>query len=406
MSRVKLYSPPPGNYDMPYSWIYNLGSTPLDGTDLLNQFVYIQGGQGDFVMRRVVGLSRVLEPYPTGGGPPVTAGQYRLYDRHHTPLQASPLYGWMTGGGNSEQDFGVVPEEFYKATGRIGFDLYRIQRFADSPNASQVAFQGVRRIQGPYQRRPNYRAKPRTFTYQMAQIINDVFPAGPFTQRIKVDDYDFELYNIMVFFDQNVFVSGGGEASATLIFSALPGVTFTLEIVNPAPLANQPFVFTVVPGVSITCQIATNAFGDPISSGQDFLNAFLASPAAQAMTSLQVQDPFGGLIAQALVVIGPGSFGQPLTDTVASLLIYDENHVPISSAPMLDIYVDGAPESPIVNGFQFNAAPLYADGALVPPLYYRKDSQIQIDFFSQIETQITPPVTLRVYLVGKQYYPC
>ena len=405
MSRVKLYSPPSGSYDMPYSWIYNLGATPPDGSDLLNQFVYIQGGQGDFVMRRIVGLSRVLEPYGMGG-PPVTAGRYRIYDRNNTPLQASPLYGWMSGGGNTEQDIGIVPEEFYKATGRIGFDLYRIQRFAGSPNASQVAFQGVRRIQGPYQRQPNYRAKPRTFTYQMTQIINDVFPAGPFTQRVKIDDYDFELYNIMIFIDQNAFQFNGGEGCEALFtIAALPGVALTLEIIIPAAI-NQPFSLNVV-GNAVTVNIATNGLGVGTTTAGDLLTAWNSTPAALALATLAFTgSPLSGICALALTPIGPGLFGSPLTDTVASLWIYDQNRVPISSAPMLDIYCDGGPEVPIVNGFRFNNAPIYSDGALVPPLFYRKDSQIQIDFYSQIETQITPPVTMHVYLVGKQYYPC
>ncbi|MBF6570547.1 MAG: hypothetical protein IVW54_16895 [Candidatus Binataceae bacterium] len=406
MSRVKLYSPPKGSYDMPYSWIYNLGSTPPDNSDLLNQFVYIQGGYGDFIMRRVVGMSRVLEQAVYG--PPIRGGQYRLYDRQKNAMSSVPLYSYSAGPGTSvgEQDFGICPEELYKETGRIAFDLFDILRISTSPNASQIAFQGVRRIQGPYQRQPNYRARSKSFTYEIVQVIPDVFPAGPFTARLKVDDYDFELHNIIILQDSNVFVSGGGEGLATLTFAALPGVSFTLQITNPAPLANQPFVFTVVPGVSITVQIATGPTGDPISSGQDFLNAFLASPAAQAMTTLQVTDPGNGLVDQALVVIGPGVFGAGLSDTVASLLIYDSNKRPISSAPMLDIYCDGAPASPVVNGFNFNNFPVYGDGALVPPLYYPKDTQIQIDFFSQIETQAVPPITLHVYLVGKQYYPC
>lgn len=402
MSRSRLYSPPKGTYDMPYSWIYNLGSTPPDNSDLLNQFVYIQGGYGDFVLRRVVGMSRVLEAY--SGGFPVSAGRYRLYDRDKNALSSVPLYAWSNANGVNEQDFGICPEELYPETGNIRFDLYDILRYAASPNASQIAFQGVRRIKGPYLRQPNYRAKPKTFIYQMAQVISDVFPAGPFTQRLKVDDYDFELHNIMIFEDTNVFVSGGGEALATLLLSALPGVTFTLEIANNGP--SLPFVFTVVPGVSVTVQVATNAGGDGISTGQDFLNAYNASPAAQAMFSLQVQQPSLGLALQVLTAIGPGIFGAGLTDTVASLWIYDSNRRPISSAPMLDIYCDGSPAAPIQNGFKFNNFPIYGDGAIVPPLYYPKDTQIQIDFYSQIETQITPPVTLRVYLVGKQYYPC
>ena len=99
----------------------------------------------------------------------------------------------------------------------------------------------------------------------------------------------------------------------------------------------------------------------------------------------------------------PGSL---LADCVSSLLIYDQNKVPIASAPVLDIYCDGSPESPIVHGIPVSNAPVYGDGAIVPPLYYEKDSQIQIDFYSQIESQTTPPVVVDVYLVGKQYYPC
>jgi len=68
--------------------------------------------------------------------------------------------------------------------------------------------------------------------------------------------------------------------------------------------------------------------------------------------------------------------------------------MPISSKPMLDIYCDGSPGG------------IYKDGAVVTPLYYQKDSQIQIDFYSQVEAQATLPVILDVYLIGKQYYPC
>jgi hypothetical protein len=410
MSRVKLYSPPSGTYDMPYSWIYNLGSTPPDGSDLLNQFVYVQAGQGDFVLRRIAGLSRVLGPYLMGG-PPVTAGQYQIYDRYHAPMQGAPIYGWMNNGGNIEQDLGIAPESFYQQTGRIGFDLYGIQRFATSPNSSQIAFQGVRRITGPYMRQPNYRARPRSFIYQMAQIINAPFPAGPFTQRVKITDYDFELYNIMILIDQDSFIINPAEGTVGLIFAASPGVSFTLTINNPAPLANQPFVFTVVPGVSVTVQIQTDAFGDSITTGTDFVNAWNTSPDAVAMASVALYGGLPGDLCPSLAptVIGPGLFGSPLTDTVAALWIYDNNRVPISSAPMLDIFCDGCPEVPIINGFRStgpNAGSIYSDGAIVPPLFYQKDSQIQIDFYSQIESQIAPPVTMRVFLIGKQYYPC
>jgi hypothetical protein len=291
MSKSKLYQPPPGTYDLPYSWIYNLGSVPADGSDLLNQFVYIRADVGGFVLRRIVGHCRTLKPYAgVAGG---TFGSYQFYDRMHAPLEASPAAAWGAPVGRApvEQDMGIVPEEFYPETGRIGLDLYNLKRPTLAPNSAQIAFQGVRRIVGYRKRQPDYRATPKTFTYHMSVTINDPYPAGPITRRIRVDDYDFELYN--------------------LIF------------------------------VRQTC--------------------------------------FAGMV---------------LTDPVSAILLYDQNHVPIASKPMLDIYCDGHPLG------------IYKNGAIVTPLYYQKDSQIQIDFFSQIESQIAPPVTVHVYLVGKQYLPC
>lgn len=78
----------------------------------------------------------------------------------------------------------------------------------------------------------------------------------------------------------------------------------------------------------------------------------------------------------------------------AKLWIYDPVSQQISNAPILDIYVNGAPSS------------AYQNGALVPPLLYPKQSQVRIDFFSLITNALLLPVTCYVDIVGVQRIPC
>lgn len=743
MSKSKLYQPPPGYYDLPYSWIYNLGPQPADGQDLLNQFVYILGGYGEFVLRRIVGQCRALKPYL--GVPGGQFGRYQFYDRIHAPLEASPVFAWGIPAGAPglpvEQDIGIAPELKYPETGRIGLDLYTLRRPPLAPNSAQIAFQGVRRIKGTRKRQPDYRAKPKSFTYKMSVTINDKFPAGPITRRIRIDDYDFELYNLIIqqrtcdsppafggpeqvapvatvatgsfnWQRPNVFLNGnerwefttdtaganwqlraylrtnptGGLNNGTwaeqaitlgplvskgtlpaledpfgcptflqdpldptkiiccypraadstiaivafdmvsktwgvpitggpvvhgvdLVFSgsvssddtgaktciayrasdnkfviAYQGPPETVGALNclrpyyvtfdrtalvwsvPVPIAvageAQPYeahgivvnpvtndtyatiirppngtafpsvgfatyqlwfvqinpddtqnakslmtdtilqteepqvsypvlragsgtyelmcayvngtlatqlCATVVrgrvgmapvwtntnvskPGDLFTAPGDGSAFatiaigigpdgnpyvfwfndheavdffyrlwyarggdvGDPWSppielfksvadDSTDFLdNGAVVSPLpgigfgiiAQAAFLTAAPDGFGAVNGVAYFEFDPCSMSAPLRDTVAALWIYDQNHVPISSAPMLDIYCDGAPGG------------IYKNGAIVTPLYYIKDSQLQIDFYSQIEAQANVPTILDVYLVGKQYMPC
>ena len=52
---MRTYTPPRGAYDQPFTWVFD-ATALTDGRDALNQFVYIQGGWGDFILRRVVGV--------------------------------------------------------------------------------------------------------------------------------------------------------------------------------------------------------------------------------------------------------------------------------------------------------------------------------------------------------------
>lgn len=101
------YSTPPGTYDLPFTWVYD--ATGLtDGLAYPNQYVYLQGGYGDFILRRVVGLSRILDP---------TTGQYQIRDNYNNYIEQVPLFG------GSADDLGIAPELFYQELGAIKFDL-------------------------------------------------------------------------------------------------------------------------------------------------------------------------------------------------------------------------------------------------------------------------------------------
>lgn len=105
------YEPPEGYEDYPFLWIYD-ASGLTDGLDYLNQFVYIEGGWGDFYMRRVVGIAGVVDP---------AAGQYQLRDAQKRTMSSDPLLI-----GSVSDDLAFPNEVLYPETSIIQFDLYDI----------------------------------------------------------------------------------------------------------------------------------------------------------------------------------------------------------------------------------------------------------------------------------------
>jgi len=108
-----LYTPPEGYQDFPFTWAFD-GSALTDGTNALNQFVYIQGGWGDFIMRRCVGLASVVNP---------VGGSFQLRDAQKRPLSSDPVLI-----GSINDDLAFPNELLYPETSVIGFDLYDVLR--------------------------------------------------------------------------------------------------------------------------------------------------------------------------------------------------------------------------------------------------------------------------------------
>jgi len=116
------YTPPAGFYDLPFMWIFDSEDEHLtDGNDYPNLQVYIQGGYGDFILRRVVGLDRVLD---TADTPP---GRFQLREFNGDFIQEFPVYAGGVTPGVVGIDLAILPERIYKETGQIRFGLYNVK---------------------------------------------------------------------------------------------------------------------------------------------------------------------------------------------------------------------------------------------------------------------------------------
>jgi hypothetical protein len=189
----RLYTPPPGSYDLPFTWCYD-ASALTDGNQYPNQQVYLQGGYGDFILRRIVGLSRILDP---------TTGVYQIKDNAGAYIEQVPIFG------ASADDLGIAPELRYDETGAIRFDLGTILRPASQPGTAQIAFQGARRMKGTRAARPGFKATPKTFTYVLPALITAVAGGAPVRVIQQIDNYDFELYNIILVLQNNASLTIG-----------------------------------------------------------------------------------------------------------------------------------------------------------------------------------------------------
>ena len=379
---MRLYTPPPGTFDLPFTWAFD-ASQLTDEQTYLNNLVYIKGGYGDFVMRRIVGLSRVLDP---------TTGKYQIRDGMLNNIEQVPIFG-----ASADQN-AVLPELIYPETGGIRFDLYNVLRPNPQPSTAQIAFQGVRRMKGQSIANPSYKATPKSFTYTMA--VNISAPVGSVvTGRVPMDNYDFELHQLIILTAPADSVIDGIEGEGIVTFTNKPANpapfnTVNLSIPDPTGIINQAFSL-VVTGNSIVVNLATDAGGLPdVTTVAQLIAAFAANPAANNLLTL-VQIEAGTVAPLAPVTIGvPGGL-TALTSPLSSLWIYDRNRVQIANMPILDLYCDGGPGG------------VYQNGAIVTPLWYPKDSQIQIDFYSQLDGITTvASAGIIVLLVGKKWYPC
>lgn len=379
----RLYTPPRGYYDLPFTWAYEASALTV-GQNYPNQYVYLLGGYGDFILRRIVGLSKLLD---------TTAGQFQIRDGIGNYLNSDKEYS------KNVTDQLLGKETRYPELGAIRFDLYNFNpSWTNSPQAAQLAFQGVRRMKGTATR-PTYKYKEKSFVYIVSGVLTTAYPAPAVSVSQVINDYDFDLYEVIVL--------QGGYASLLVLETSSPdpGMLFTAVLpgssgdavtitISGTGAVSQALSVTVV-GSAITINLGTNSLGQVTSTGAQVLAAYNAVPAAVALASLTFQGSLSNIAAFSSS--GPthlaGGAIAAITDPICQVWLYDQNRVQISNVPINDVFLNGGPGS------------FYNNGAIVPPLYYRQQSRIQIDLYSLLGSKNVPQV-VTMYLVGKQLYPC
>jgi hypothetical protein len=389
---MKLYSPPPGYYDLPFTYVFDASKLSTTVANP-NQYQYIKGGFGDFVLRRVVGLSRLLG----STNPP---GTYQLQNRNGYYLASKPIYGGQA------DDLGIVGEEFYQETGAIKFDLGAITLPTPSQTA-QIAFQGVRRVKGVAPQNPSYQAGPRYYVYRLPLIQIPAGVGSVVTTYQTINNYDFELYQLIVLETKatggsfSITTGSGGATTGLLWINGTSGAV-TLDI--PVPSASQALSISVT-GSTITLNLAANSGGTPQSLISQIINLWNSTGAAAALLSINALGPDltfapGGLPISQLIASGGVNVAnlQPASG-ISNLWIYDANKVQIQSAPVFSPFIDGSslfsPNPPGTHQ--------YGNGAVQTPLWYPQQSVMRVDAVSNLASG---QGLVQIYAVGVEYFPC
>jgi hypothetical protein len=390
------YAPPAGYSDYPFTYIYdplnpNGTQVPLvNGNNYPNQFIAIDSGYGDFILRRVMGLDTILSN--------TASGQYRIRRMNDAYIESLPICVGTGGAGtlasNSAQ-IAILPELFYKELSQIRFDLYDIEM---ALQGSQLGFQGIRRL--PSVGGSGFKYRPKSYTYVTNSALFGGIPNFPnqTTSVIQaVSNYDFDLYQIFLFFQDLLYLPlSEGVNGGLVVQPALP------EMVSPDSLVftvltpvgdNLPLTVTVS-GSTVTVSPATNGAGAIISTAAQVAAAVNATPAASVLVVVTaITDA-----ASTLTPTGTGNVLGPFLsadDSFATCLLFDQNSVQCSNVAMLDLFM--------------NAGSYYRNGAIVPPLWYQQNSRIRMDVtpaMFKIKLVGSQPLWLTINYVGRQRIPC
>lgn len=402
------YSPPSGFVDEYYMYVYNSDNL-VNGTNALNQAVQILGGY-DFVLRRVVGLDSVLAAAPNG--------KYRIRDMAAANMSSSPL----SVGGSAE--FQVIPEQFYSATSQIAFDLYDVL----SRNYPAVGGGGA------------FAAVSATFCGGSSITWTAVAPGlagnGITVQLIAFGASPVPVVNVV-----------GTAITVTVPSSDATGISsVTLQaIINAlnADVGASALITTTGDGSPSTCfpqlgeitptYTTAGGGGSPlIPYGQIGFGGvrrrrgsvpkptykYKLLPYQVQITIAVTWEAYTAFTGTAITAVAPPrSFYVPIENydfELYSIQITDTAGYGASSAK-LSIY-NGARNTlsnlPVVASYLTDAVPWgrasadrYNIGAIVPPLLYLNETNIQIDVYSLLPTGNVPQ-TLTILFNGMQRIPC
>jgi hypothetical protein len=390
----RLYTPPAGYYDLPFAWVFD-ASTLTDGNTYLNQNVPIFAGYGDFILRRIVGLDRVLNHSAAVPGQQNPPGQFQIRDSRGRYIQELPQYVGTGGPGATQnpRDIALSRELVYKENTSISLDLYDILRATDlsgsTHSSAQIAFMGVRRVFGTSPLAPKYKYRPKFFAYNVSQQITQLQSNTLVPIKQTVQDYDFELHEIVIVYDQPAFASNLGND--IFLISPKPGSAGNgPQLIIPGAAPNQTFNITVSGNV-VHVTLQTDAFGNAITSIAQLVASLNANLAVQPLFSAQTNSTLGSLPAPFAITLTLAGGGVPISVNagVSVLQLYDYNRVQVSSIPISDIFI--------------NRLSYDQNGALVPPLWYPQQSIIEMDLSPLLKAGV---YTIKITYKGVRRVPC
>jgi hypothetical protein len=269
------YETPDGYGDSFYVYVYNPAESGLVSGESYS-YVPIQIQDGAFILRAWSGADSVL----AHTGVLATWGTIQLYDPHSRlfwDLPTSVFSNCATGAA-------VLPEKSYPDNSALRFDLANTELALDATAVvpvSQLAFYGVRRIQGgasdPAQSQYRYKEIDFSipFTFPLQGNGTAAGP-GPLTQyTVQIQDYDFELRRIEygIFTYPQVIVS---NEIVGVLFQALEGGA-SIKYVSGVP---GQFTATAV-GAALTVTV------DPNMLVSTFLTLFAGNTVASALMIAQ-----------------------------------------------------------------------------------------------------------------------
>ena len=231
---------------------------------------------------------------------------------------------------------------------------------------------------------------------------------------------------IGVAFTSTVIASGTAPLSYSIVGGSLPpGLTLNAStgVISGIPTVRGVFSYTVqvTDGNGLTaqatCPLTVSNFQQVIFQGvrrqkgslPPLIDKSCYHPKSFIITASAIINTLGDLP----VVYPPVTLIQPIYDypfewhdleltyssagtlpgRVCALFLYDAVKNQLSNLPVMDIYYNGAPESQLKNG------------ALVPPLIYPAQGEIQVDLFSLIKDPLVLPVTVNLHFVGYRLFP-
>jgi len=207
---LEPYRTPEGYTDFPFTYVFDATGI-TDGINISNLSKAMQGNS-DFILRQIIGTDSCVAT-------PANGGKVQFYNTSKSKMTQAQII--------APKNYPLVPEKLYKYNEEISFDLFNTLRAFNVCGGtpiftSYIGFRGVKRFHGnpgyrtgetPYAWREVPQAYVTDITVNFARFASGTNVNPPNRFVVPLDNYDFELFRILVS-QPGTLLAGGGTASA------------------------------------------------------------------------------------------------------------------------------------------------------------------------------------------------